>query len=282
MNPAHVTRVYAQWFRVRLRSTISWTLGLAALVAVTAAFYPSLESVFDDVEEGGGLSSLLGLSGDIDPSSPLGFIWTNLYANVVPWVLMAFGIALGGAAIAGDEERGTLEYLLSKPVRRGEVLVARFAGMISILAIAAVVSGIALLASAPLFDLTTAMTAPAPDGSTTTNPGIDAGNVAAGTFAALAVGVGTGSTAFLLGAVLGRHGLAVGIASGFAIAGYILYTLSNVTGSLDALTWISPWRWYVEDAMFINGLDWDVALPFVLAAVCLAVGWWSFLRRDLR
>jgi len=26
--------------------------------------------------------------------------------------------------------------------------------------------------------------------------------------------------------------------SGFAVAGYVLYTLSNVTGDLEALTWL--------------------------------------------
>ncbi|MGI9539439.1 MAG: ABC transporter permease [Miltoncostaeaceae bacterium] len=282
MNPRHVGLVYANWFGVRLRSTIYWTLGLAALVAVTAAFYPSLEDIFSSVDEDGGLSSLLGLSEGIDPSSPLGFLWANLYANIVPWILMALGISLGGAAIAGDEERGTLEYLLSKPVERAEVLLARFGVMLTILVIAAAVSGLALLAAAPLFDLTSEMTTTGADGAMVTNPGLDVGNVAAGSFAALAVGTGTGAIAFLLGAALGRYGLAVGIASGFAIAGYIFYTLSNTTGELEFLTWISPWRWYVDDAMFINGLEWDVALPFALAAACLAVGLVAFARRDLR
>ena len=54
------------------------------------------------------------------------------------------------------------------------------------------------------------------------------------------------------------------------------------TGSLKPLTWISPWRWYVADAMLIKGLTWNVALPFVAATFSLLVGWWAFLRRDLR
>jgi hypothetical protein len=34
--------------------------------------------------------------------------------------------------------------------------------------------------------------------------------------------------------------------------------------------------------MLINGLTWNVALPFVLATLSLLVGWWAFLRRDLQ
>jgi len=80
--------------------------------------------------------------------------------------------------------------------------------------------------------------------------------------------------AFLLGTAAGRKALALGIATGLGVGGYVLYTLSNTTGSLEPLTWISPWRWYVADAMPINGLTWNVALPFVLATLSLLVGWW--------
>lgn len=60
-----------------------------------------------------------------------------------------------------------------------------------------------------------------------------------------------------------------------------LYTLSEMTGDLESLTWFSPWRWYVDDAMLVNGLDWPVLLPFGTAIVGLVVGWQVFIRRDL-
>ena len=86
----------------------------------------------------------------------------------------------------------------------------------------------------------------------------------------------------MFGGVTGRRGVTLGTASGLAIASYVLYTLSQTTGALDALTWISAWRWYIDDVMLINGLTWDVLLPFALALIGLLVGWWSFLRRDLQ
>ena len=66
------------------------------------------------------------------------------------------------------------------------------------------------------------------------------------------------------------------------IGGYVLYTLSSMTSSLDFLTWLSPWRWYVDDVMLINGLTWDVTLPFITATLCLLIGWQAFLHRDLQ
>jgi ABC-2 type transport system permease protein len=275
--------IYLQWLRDRLRSSVVWTLGLVLTIVATAAFYPSLaESTGDSLENSSGaMSSLMGLSGGIDPSTPLGYLWISLYANVLPWVLMALGIVLGTAAIAGDEDTGVLEYLLARPVTRTTVALSRFAAAVTILLAVSAVSALSLIASIPFFELGDAVTTTGVDGSTATSPGATAGDVAAGTFAAFAVSVGVLGVAYLIGGITGRKGLTLGAASGFAIAGYVLYTLSQTTSSLEALTWVSPWRWYIHDAMLIDGLTPNVLLPFGLALVCLVVGWQVFLRRDL-
>ena len=278
-----VATLYLGWLRARLRSTIFWTLGVAAIVVATAAFYPALKNFFADFQSQGtaGVSSLLGLTEGIDPSSPLGYLWSNLYSNVVPWMLMALGIALGAAAIAGDEEAGTLEYTLSSTATRSQILITRFAGVFTVLFGVAALSGLALLASAPLFNLTGDMTVTI-DGRTLTNPGLGLSNVAVGTFAAFAVATAEAGIAFLVGAMTGNRGRAIGVATGIAVASYLFYTLANLTGILKFLTWLSSWRWYISGAMFINGLHWEVVLPFLLAAACGGVAWAVFERRDLQ
>jgi ABC-2 type transport system permease protein len=278
-----VATLYVGWLRARLRSTIFWALGVAVIVVVTAAFYPSLKNFFADFQSqgGAGVNSLLGLTGDIDPSSPLGYLWSNLYSNIVPWMLMALGIALGAAAIAGDEEAGTLEYTLASTATRRQILITRFAGVFTILLGVAVFSGLALLVTAPLFDLTGDKTVTI-GGQRLTNPGLGLSNVAAGTFTAFAVATAEASIAFLVGAVTGNRGRAIGIAAGIAVASYVFYTLATLTGILTFLTWLSSWRWYISGAMFINGLGWEVVLPFVLAAVCGCAAWFAFERRDLQ
>jgi ABC-2 type transport system permease protein len=145
-----VATLYLGWLRARLRSTVVWTLSVAAIVVATAAFYPALKNFFADFQSqgGAGVSSLLGLTDGIDPSSPLGYLWSNLYSNVVPWILMALGIALGAAAIAGDEQAGTLEYTLSSTATRSQMLITRFAGVFTILFGVAALSGRALLVTA--------------------------------------------------------------------------------------------------------------------------------------
>lgn len=277
-------KLYVRWIRDRTLSTIGWIVGILIIVVATAAFYPSLGDATQSISEGGGeaMSTFLGLSDGIDPGSPLGYLWVGLYANIFPWMLMALGVSLGIAAIVGDEETRNLEYLLSGPVQRTTVIFARFAAFVTILFVVSLVSALGLIVSLPLFELTDAVTTTAADGSTVMEPGATAGDVLAGTFASFAVSIGLGSVAFMLGAVIGRKSIALGIATAVGVGGYVLYTLSNMTGSLGFLAWVSPWRWYVDDAMLIDGLAWPVLLPFVTMIVCLVVGWQVFIRRDLK
>jgi len=276
--------IYRRWMRDRTISTIAWTAGILVTVVATAAFYPSLGSATGDLASGGSeaMSTFLGLGNGIDPGSPLGYLWVSLYANIFPWMLMALGVSLGIAAIVGDEETRNLEYLLSGPVERTTVVLSRFAGCVTNLFVVSLISALGLIASLPLFELTTASTSTAPDGSTVTSPGATAGDVLAGTFASFAVAIGLGSVAFMLGAVIGRKSIALGIATAIGVGGYVLYTLTQTTGDLQFLAWLSPWRWYVDDAMLINGLTWPVLLPFGTMVVSLLVGWQVFLHRDLK
>ncbi len=278
--------VYRRWMRDRRLSTASWTVGTVVIIVATAAFYPSLGAATASIADGDGggeaMSSLLGLSAGIDPSSPLGYLWISLYANILPWTLMALGVALGTAAIAGDEDTGALEYLLSGPITRTQVAFARFAAAVSILFLVSFLSGLSLVLSMPFFDLTDSVTTTASDGTATTAPGASVADIAAGTFSSFAVALGLTGIAFLIGAATGRKSITLGGASAIGIGGYVLYTLSSMTSSLDFLTWASPWRWYVDDVMLINGLTWDVALPFITAVLGLLIGWQAFLRRDLQ
>ncbi len=278
-------RIYLRWMRDRRRSTIVWSLGITAVSVVTAAFYPSLTSAAGGAlgsDASSPMSSMLGLGDGVNPSTPVGFLWSLNYSNQLPWLLMALGIALGTASIAGDESDGTLEYLLAKPVTRTEIAFARFAGMFTVLLVASVVNLVGVAVTMPLFDLTDPVTVTALDGSTSTAAGASVGDLFVGGLSAMAVGLGSGAIAYFLGAATGRRGLALGVSSGFAVAGYVLYTLSNVTGDLEWLTWISPWRWFIDDAMMVNGLTVDILWPVALSAVALVAGWGLFLRRDLQ
>lgn len=277
-------RIYVRWQRDRLRSTLWWSLGIALVSVATAAFYPSVKgSQGSGLSSGGStMQSVLALGDGIDPGSPVGYLWAANYSNQLPWLLIALGIALGTAAIAGDEAEGTLEYTLSKPATRTAVAMSRFAGMVTILVIASLVNLLAVAAVMPFAELTDPVKLTQADGSTITAAGATIGDLFVGGLSAMAVGLGAGAVAYFIGATTGRRSYAMGISAAYAVAGYVIYTLSNVTGDAKALTWLAPWRWFSADAMMVNGLTWDILFPVGLAAVSLVAGWLVFLRRDLQ
>ena len=114
------------------RSLIWWGIGVAALTLITVLFYPS----FSDMPEFNDLlgdedSVMRAFVGDVsDLTSPEGFLNSQLYFLMVPLLLLVFAIARGSGAIAGEEERGTLDLLLSNPLTRSQVLAQKFAAMI--------------------------------------------------------------------------------------------------------------------------------------------------------
>jgi len=261
--------IFYRWFRDRRKSILWWNVGFVAIVVLYAAFYPLIR----DYLLGGSEGVVFASGSGMDLTSPLGYLWNTLYSHEFPWVLMAYGIALGTAAIASDESSGNLEYLLSKPVTRTQIALARYAGVFVHLLFMAFIGGLALAVSAPFFDLTT---------DTATSQGVTLSNIFNGTFSAFAVGLGYASIAYFIGTATGRKSHALGISTALAIGGYVFYGLSQSSGHLEFLAWASPWRWYIESQMFIEGLDWQVALPFILSLITVVAGWRIFLRRDLQ
>tara|TARA_Y100000588_G_scaffold34684_1_gene33572 strand:- start:290 stop:559 length:270 start_codon:yes stop_codon:yes gene_type:complete len=57
--------------------------------------------------------------GDVtDLTSPEGYLNSQLYVFMVPLVYLVFTVGRSSGAITGEEELGTLELLLSCPIRR--------------------------------------------------------------------------------------------------------------------------------------------------------------------
>ena len=62
--------------------------------------------------------------GDLDYVSGAGYLGSELFSFMVPLLLLVAAIGAGARAIAGEEERGTLDLLLANPLSRA-LLVSR-------------------------------------------------------------------------------------------------------------------------------------------------------------
>ena len=249
------------------RSLMWWSIGIAALAIVTTLFYPSISKVGDFskiLEDSEALANLFS-GGFTDLTSPAGFLNSQLYSLTVPIVFLIFAISAGSGAIAGEEERGTLDLLMSSPVTRSEVLLHKFGAMVVAISVLGVVlwSGVVLGAAIVEMDVSLWRSAQV-------------------VISGLLLGTAFGACALALGSATGRRGTSIAVASAAGVGTYFLNALAPLVDALEPLTRLSPFYYYIDADPLVNGLDPLHAMVLVaLSLVLLGIALVTLERRDL-
>jgi ABC-2 type transport system permease protein len=258
--------VTATSIRRDLKALLAWWLGVAALVAVTVAFYPTvadneeLDELWEDLPE-----SLQVLFGATDLTSPVGYLQSQLFAATLPVVLLVWAIGRANAAVAREEREHTLDLVLSAPISR------RSFGLQKVLAIAALLAALLTAVLLPIVTL-----APIVDLD------IGAGKLVAGTMQLGLLLFFFAGLTYAVSSALGRQGVAVGVTAAVATSAYLLDSLGKLVDWLDPLRVLSPFYWYTGGDPLGNGPDWRGASALLVAAALLVgLGTLAFERRDL-
>jgi ABC-2 type transport system permease protein len=261
--------VVAKTLRDTRRALLWWGLGLIALVALTVSVYPSirddpsLNRTLRNLPES--VKNLFSFGGQFDLTSPAGYLGSRLFSFMVPLLLLVAAIGAGARALAGEEERGTLDLLLANPVSRRRLALEKLAA----LAAEVVVLGLILLLSLLVAKSAVGM-------------GIGVGNLAAATAAAVLLAFGFGAISMLVGGATGRRGIATGIAAALAVAAYLVNSLAPQVSALEALQKASPFYHYAAHDPLRHGLSgWHMLFLAAVAVAASAVAPLLFERRDL-
>ena len=259
--------VFSKTIRDQRKALIWWIGGFVATVLLYASFYPSVR---DNAEQFNRYLKDLpevvrNLLGGVDYTTPEGYLQSELFSFLAPILVLVYAIGAGSRAVAGEEEAGSLDLLLSAPVRRRRVVADKFAAMLLATFVLTLSMWVAVLVFGPAFDL---------------RP--DVGGFTAMTLNTLLLGLAFGSLALAIGSATGRKALAIGVPSGFAVAAFIVNALGPSVDWLDPFRPLSPFYYYSSGAPILNGLDPVHALVLAGAsAVALAYTVWAFERRDL-
>ena len=252
------------------RSLLWWSLGILAMVLLLVLIYPSVRDVpeFQDVVDSlpEAMRNLFMGSGVVDLLSPTGYLNSRLFAFLAPALFLVYGIGQGTGGIAGEEERGTLELLLSAPISRWRVVLEKFGTLLLGTLVLSLVLFVGLWVSATAVDMDIAV------------------NRLAQASASLALLTVTfGAVALAVGAATGRRGTAMGLTTGLAVAAYLIDALAPLVGLLDVLRPASPFKYYTSAVPLQNGLDpLHVGVLIVAALVLVAVAVLGIEKRDLR
>lgn len=247
---------------------LGWGLGIASLGLILVPFY----DIFMDQQEdfmqmlesyppefmaffGGDASSLL---------TPEGYL--GMYGfSLLPLIIGIFAVLAGSGLIAGDEEKGRLDLILSQPVGRVPFffgrLLAFIAATIAILFVAWL--GFVILLGQSSMD-------------------IDMLQMFLPFLPLFAQALIYGMLAFLLSMLLPSRNMAAAISGLVVVASYFVSSMATLNDSLELIASLLPYAYY-QGAGAISGLNltWLLGL-FSVSALMALVAWWCFMRRDIR
>ena len=105
------------------RAALSWWLvGLIVYSGFIIAVWPVIDGndefadLYADMPEG--LQAMFGGDGFADFTSPVGFLNTYLFSMILPFILTGLAVSMGASLVAGEEEDGLLDLVLSYPIQR--------------------------------------------------------------------------------------------------------------------------------------------------------------------
>ena len=250
----------------RRRSTIGYAAGMALYMLVIVALYPAFKhstGLDKLITDNPTIAAMFGVTGSL--SSPAGWVDANAYTNFLPLIMLLLTIGYGAAAIAGQDEDGTLGLLVVLPVPRREILTEKIATMIAQAFVLMVTVAVCFYVGRA-FQVT-----------------LDPWHVATASLALLALGIDLGLIALAVGAATRSRGTAIGIATALAAASYLLSSLAPVVHWLRPLRFASLFYWADGNHQLSQGAN--LASFAVLASVGIAaalVANEAFRRFDVR
>jgi beta-exotoxin I transport system permease protein len=261
--------VFLKSLRDLRRSFAWWTVGLAGYVALIASVYPTvrdnpdLEKLVESYPEA--LKAFVAFGGQFDFTSAAGYLGSELFSFMMPALFLVAAVGHGAGTLAGEEERGTIDLLLSSPLSRTRVALEKLAAMCVELAALGVVLWLALWVGARAFSME-----------------VSVAHLASATALLVVLALAYGAIAFMVAAATGRKTLAIGLTVALAVGAYLVNSLASLVEVLEPFQKATPFYHYAVADPLRQGLDpWHTLFLIAVGAVAAAAGVLLFDRRDL-
>ena len=214
--------VLLKTLRDQRRSLLAYAISIGALVMLYGSFWPSIKdqpSMSDFMNQmPEAMRSMFAMSG-ADLSTPAGYAKVELMSFIGPILAILYAVSAGNAAVAGEEDRHTMDLLLANPISRTRLVLDKLGAMIIGILLITAVAGASLLLSGPVFGLS-----------------IAAGKAAAAMVHLGLLGLVFGALALAIGATTGRTGASRGVPALVAV----LACMVNGLASMGVLARATP------------------------------------------
>jgi ABC-2 type transport system permease protein len=249
-----------------------WTLGSILLCIAIMALYPSIRDKANDLNQvinqlPQGLRGLkTGGAASVNVADPIQFLNSQLFYATLPIIWIILAITRGSAILGGDEQNHTLELWLSRPIGRGNLLVAKGVSLILEFVIIGTATLLTIVLLAPAFQLH-----------------IGTSHLILAVIYTVLFSLSFGLIAFALTA-FGRFTkrAATAIAVIVSFGGYLIASLSGLTDWLKIPAKLAPFHYFAPDKIMHGqiavGLNIYLVGVFILGVL---VSYLGFRRRDI-
>jgi ABC-2 type transport system permease protein len=250
--------------RSRWRAILGWGFGLILFGAVYISIFPGL---FEQLQSLKDLSvyKLVGMRlGSVE-----GYM-ASVVLVYIPILLCIYCIIASTSTLAGEEDNGTLELIVSMPLSRGQILTAKaiaLSGVALFIMIIASIGNAFILAAIKIdnpinvtpFGLFTALMSSLP-------------------LALVLIMIG-----FFLGAILPNHRLSATVLTIFFIASFFGENIAGMVKSLEPIRYLSLFNYYnTTETIFTDGAQLsDIVILLGIAAVFFILALICFQRRNI-
>lgn len=259
--------VFLKSLRDQRISMMFWVIGTAAITLLTVLFYPSVKDVpeFSEMFEGTEAVSRVFAGGFTDLTSPEGYLNSQIYALLVPILFLIFSIGRGSGAVAGEEEKGTLDILLSNPTVRFQILIQKFAAMVVAISVLGFVLWLSVVIGVTLVDMDLSLW-----------------RAAQVSLSGVLLGTLFGTLALMLGSAFGKRTRSTGLSGAIALGSYFIYALAPLVDGLEFLEKAFPYYYYIGADPLTNGLNPNHSAVLIgITGSLLVAAMVAFERRDL-
>ena len=255
-------------WRDHWRGLLAWAIGLALITAVELWVYPSIRDsasstsqMVDAFPEE--MQQIFDMS---SYTTGAGFLNVELFSMIVPLVFIAVGATWGAGATADEEEKGTADLLLTLPVSWASIVVTKIVATVVALGLLAGLLALTILVGAGMIDM-----------------GVGAAGIAAACLMSALLGILYAGVGFLVGAMTGRKGVAIGTTIALGLAAFISYSLASLVDVFETINPANPFEWALGFNPLVNGLDVGYAIRLLLLSLVLFIASvLVFRRRDIR
>lgn len=247
-----------------------YSLAAIAFLLLYILIYPSFQSEtakFNELLEAYPKALLQAFNIDqLQLSTFEGYISAEHFSFVWPLMAIFLSMSLAGVAFAGEIEKGTMAFLLSQPLSRARIFVAKYLGAIVALTIFVVLS---ILAIIPLAGLQ--------------NISVDAGNILRTATISLLFAWAIYALSTMVSSVVSERSKSYFAVGGLLLLMYVSNVVSGLVNGLDWLKFTSFFHYYQPAKILAGGSIETLSLAVFIGTIVIAtiIGYILFKYRDI-